>query len=716
MTQGQAPSQAPGHIAFSIDELDPEQRRAALAPRGPVCIIAGAGTGKTRTITHRIAHLVAGGFVNPDHMLAVTFTTRAAAELQQRLQLMMVARVQAKTFHAAAMRQLGYFWPAHAGDVQWQLLDKKFPLIIRAAQDAGLSADKAQLADILGEIEWAKSSLVTPQSYPSSIAPHRRQCPVDPEQFVQVFLNYEKLKVHDQGILLDFDDVLLQMISALEYNPGIADEFRSRYRSFVVDEYQDVTPLQQRLLDAWLGSRDDLTVVGDANQTIYSFNGASPAFLLDFSRRFPHAETVRLQRDYRSTPQVVDVANKVIAQAQGRAAGTRLELVGQRPSGPVPTFSEYPDETAEAQGVVRRISQLIAQGVPAADIAVLYRLNAMSAPFEYALEQAGIGYMVKGGEGFFYRAEIREALGALSAAAQRFTPAPGDVVEAVRAALVPVGLTPAEPTGAQERARWHSLSALVGVVEEIIATRPGAGLLEVMAALRERVEARQPPRIDGVTLASVHAAKGLEWDAVFLVGVTDGMMPIHYALKGAHSQDAIEEERRLLYVGITRARVHLHFSWALARSPGAKATKQRSRFLECFFPASAPGRTPASVGGAGTRRSTGAALGAPKHACVECGVRLSTPELKILGRCAEHVPPLNHALVEQLRWWRGECAREREVPAYVVMTDATLKAIALALPQSVEELVQVPGMGPVKVQQFGEDIVALVMAAKQKME
>lgn len=685
-----------GRVPFDLNELDPEQLQAAVAPRGPVCIIAGAGTGKTRTVTHRIAHLVGGGFVNPDHVLAVTFTARAAAELRERLVMMGVPRVQAKTFHSAARGQLAYFWDRYTGGgLQWQLLDNKFPLVSRAARAHRVEADKTTLVDLIGEIEWAKSSLVAAEDYPSRVVPDRRDCPVPSEQFVEIFKTYEQLKVTPDGMLLDFNDLLLHMIGAIEGNPGIADEFRARYRSFVVDEYQDVTPLQQRLLDTWLGERDDLTVVGDANQTIYSFNGASPDYLLDFSRRFPEATTVRLQRDYRSTPQVVDLANKVIGQARGRVAGTRLTLVGQRPDGPAPRFAEYPDETAEATAVVKEIEKLLDKGVPASEIAILYRINASSAAYEYALEQAGLGYQVKGGEGFFQRPEIREALTALIRAAQQFDPAPEDVVSAVKAALVPVGLTAEEPSGARERGRWQSLNALVDLAEELTTATPGITLSGLLALLRERMEAKNPPRVQGVTLATVHASKGLEWDAVFLVGLTDGMVPFHYALKGMGTEDAVEEERRLFYVGITRAREHLHLSWAQARQPGGKANRRRTRFLDGLVPASA-------LPSASTSR-----VGAPKNACGVCGTRLSTPEFKILGRCGEHAQQLDHLLVTELRSWRSDVAKSRSVPAYVIFTDATLRAIAAAQPTTEQELVRIPGIGPVKVEQFGEDVLAI---------
>jgi DNA helicase-2/ATP-dependent DNA helicase PcrA len=696
---------------LNLDALDPEQLRAATAPRGPVSIIAGAGTGKTRTITHRIAHLVSGGFVNPDHVLAVTFTNRAAAELRERLTMMGVARVQAKTFHAAAMHQLRYFWPKVMGDTPWELLDSKFPLVARITRAVGLEPDRTLLADLLGEIEWAKASLVAPTSYPARIGPDRRDCPVDAEKFVKIFEGYEQAKATPDRVLLDFDDLLQSMAGLLESEVGIADEFRERYRTFVVDEYQDVTPLQQRLLDAWLGPRDDLTVVGDANQTIYSFNGATPDHLLRFSTRFPDSTTVRLHRDYRSTPQVVDLANRVIGQAKGRAAGTRLVLEGQRAPGPDPEFTEYPDETAEAEDVARRIAALIRQGVPAAEIAVLYRINAQSAAFEYALDQAGIAYQVKGGDGFFQRAEIRQAVQALGQAARRVHAGAdgpsGHLVDQVKAVLLPVGLTPAEPEGAQERQRWQSLSALVDLAAELATTTPGLDLPGLMGLLKERAQAKNPPRMQGVTLASIHAAKGLEWDAVFLVGLVDGTVPIRHALKGSHSEDAIEEERRLLYVGVTRAREHLHLSWSQARQPGGKATRRRTRFLDGMVPWEAE-RAVAQQALLARQSQQRGPKAKPRDACENCGTRLTTPEQRILGLCDAHAAEVDQVLVTELRRWRSSLAGSRGVPAYVIMSDATLRAVCHRAPTTAQELVQVPGIGPMKVEQFGEDILGII--------
>ena len=344
----------------AVEGLDEEQREAVLAARGPLCVLAGAGTGKTRTITHRIAHLVAEGHVAAAQVLAVTFTSRAAGEMRTRLRSMEVAGVQALTFHAAARRQLQYFWPRVVGDTGWQLLDSKFAVVAQAANRARLQVSTDDVRDLAGEIEWAKASLISPEGYAAAVAEISRDIPLDAEKVATVYAGYEKLKANRDGIaLLDFDDLLLHTAAAIENDQAVAGEFRDRYRCFVVDEYQDVTPLQQRVLQAWLGERDDLTVVGDANQTIYSFTGASPRYLLEFSRTFPEAAVVRLERDYRSTPQVVSLANRVIAAARGRMAGSKPHLIGQRPPGPEPAFSEHPDEVAEAVRIKQRVRLLL---------------------------------------------------------------------------------------------------------------------------------------------------------------------------------------------------------------------------------------------------------------------------------------------------------------------------------------------------------------------
>lgn len=688
-------------------ELDDEQREAVLAARGPVCVLAGAGTGKTRTITHRIAQLVASGHVSPGQVLAVTFTQRAAGEMRSRLRALDagaqsgVSAVQALTFHAAAHRQLRYFWPRVIGDTRWELLDSKFAVVARAASRCRMNTSTDDVRDLAGEIEWAKASLIGPEEYASAVATISRDIPMDAAKIAEVYAAYEALKVRDEAVaLLDFDDLLLHTAAAIENDAAVAQEFRDRYRCFVVDEYQDVTPLQQRVLSAWLGQRDDLTVVGDANQTIYSFTGASPRFLLDFSRRFPEATVVRLERDYRSTPQVVSLANRVIAAARGRVAGSKLQLVGQREPGPVPSFHEHPDEAAEAAAVAASIARLIESGTPPSEIAVLYRVNAQSEIYEEALTEAGIAYQVRGGEGFFNRQEIKQAMVALQRASERG--ADGPLPEVVRGVLEPLGLTAEEPDGTRARERWEALTALAQLVDDEVAQRPQLELPGLLAELRTRADSRHPPVVQGVTLASLHAAKGLEWDAVFLVGLVDGTLPISHALAHGPDSERVEEERRLLYVGVTRARVHLALSWALARASGGRQSRKPSRFLNGIAPQTRAEATPAK-----SRRAKGAPV-----RCRVCNKDLTTPAAIMLRRCETCAGDVNEDLLLRLKAWRTEIARELKMPPYIIFSDNTLVAIAEMLPTDDAALIAIPGIGARKLEQYGADVLELIRQSR----
>jgi DNA helicase-2/ATP-dependent DNA helicase PcrA len=711
-----------------VDGLDDEQREAVLAARGPVCVLAGAGTGKTRTITRRIAHLVASGHVCASQVLAVTFTQRAAGEMRGRLRALDahelvgagIGSVQAVTFHAAARRQLQYFWPRVVGDTGWQLLDSKYSVVAQAGSRAGLQLSTDDVRDLAGEIEWAKGSLISPEDYPAAVASAGRDIPLDALKVASVYSGYETLKARRDGAaLLDFDDLLLHTAAAIENDAAVAEEFRDRYRCFVVDEYQDVTPLQQRVLTAWLGERDDLTVVGDANQTIYSFTGATPRYLLDFSRRFPDAAVVRLERDYRSTPQVVSLANRVIAAARGRVAGSKLHLVGQREPGPAPTFTEHPDEVAEAAAVARSIKQLIAAGTPPSEIAVLYRINAQSEAYEEALTEVGIPFQVRGGEGFFSRQEIRQALLALHRVGERpaapvldvagpaapvlnvagpAAPANDALSDLVRRVLEPLGLTTEPPAGTRARERWEALTALCELVDDEVAQRPELDLRGLTAELRLRADARHPPIVQGVTLASLHAAKGLEWDAVFLVGLADGTLPISHALSHGADSEPVEEERRLFYVGITRARVHLALSWALARTPGGRQGRRPSRFLNGIAPQTQVDSPPSRP-----RRQRASA-----SRCRICDSALTTPAAVMLRRCETCASDIDDHLLLQLKDWRLQTSKDLKVPAYVVFTDNTLTAIAELMPTDDAALVAIPGIGARKLEQFGPDVLSLV--------
>ena len=564
--------------------LDPEQREVATTLRGPVCVLAGAGTGKTRAITHRIAYGIATGVYTPQKVLALTFTARAANEMRNRLRGLGAGGVQTRTFHAAALRQLQYFWPQAVGGPLPGLVEHKARLITEAAQNMRLSTDRAAVRDLAAEIEWAKVSMLTPDTYPARAA--RRDMPLGYEvRTVQrLYQSYEELKTDRH--LIDFEDVLLLTVAVLEEDERVAATVREQYRHFVVDEYQDVSPLQQRLLDAWLGGRDDVCVVGDASQTIYSFTGASSRHLLEFPRRHPQARVIRLVRDYRSTPQVVETANRLLAarrpgpDSTPGSWATPLHLEAQRPAGPRPSWNEYPDDEAEAAGTAARIQDLIDDGVPASEIAVLFRTNGQSQAFETALAEAGIGFQLRGTERFFNRPEVKQAVVQLRTAA-RAAEASDEPTRLVRDILSSLGYSDRAPrsTGAV-RERWESLAALVSLADRMAEDAAARGeqlLLPDLAAELERRTAQQDaPVMNGVTLASLHSAKGLEWDAVFLAGLSEGLVPIGFA----ETADEIDEERRLLYVGITRAREHLVLSWTLSRTPGGRPTRKPSRFLD----------------------------------------------------------------------------------------------------------------------------------------
>jgi DNA helicase-2/ATP-dependent DNA helicase PcrA len=579
--------------------LDPDQREVALATRGPVCVLAGAGTGKTRAIAHRIAYGVRTGVVDPAHVLAVTFTTRAAGELRGRLRQLAgpagggMEQVQARTFHSAALRQLTHFWPRTVGGRPPAVLSSKIGLLSETARRLGVHASLAELRDVAAEVEWAKVTQVRPDDYPLVAGPAGRTPPLGPETMARLFAGYEELR--RERHLIDFESVLELTAAILAEHRLAAAEVADRYRYFVVDEYQDVNPMQKLLLDVWADGRDEVCVVGDPRQTIYSFAGASPDYLTGFSAEFPNATVVRLVRNYRSTPQVVTLANRLTGMITPAVSGPAL--VAQRPAGPEPEFAAHADETAEAAAVAARAAALVAGGVPPREMAVLVRINAQTERFERAFAEVGVPCQVRGADRFFDRPEIRQAMGLLRAAliSARVAPEPGrspadaepGPAAEVRHVLAGLGLTVEPPHGAgSARERWESLAAVAQLAEDFCAVTPQAGLAGVVAELTRRAAIEYAPALDGVTVASLHAAKGLEWDVVFLPGLTEGNLPITYAQTDA----AVAEERRLLYVGVTRARQQVCLSWALARSPGGRPSRKPSRFLDGLRPGVAGAR------------------------------------------------------------------------------------------------------------------------------
>jgi DNA helicase-2/ATP-dependent DNA helicase PcrA len=528
-----------------LAELDPEQQQVALASRGPVCVLAGAGTGKTRAIAHRIAYAALTGVVDPGHVLALTFTTRAAGELRARVHQLAghgagLDRVQARTFHSAALRQLSHFWPRTVGGRPPAVLDSKVGLLAEVARGLRGGTSPAELRDVAAEIEWSKVMGVRPEDYPDAAARAGRTGPLAPDLVARCYASYEELR-RDRH-LVDFESVLELTAAILAEHPEAAALIRDRYRYFVVDEYQDVNPLQKLLLDSWAGDRDDVCVVGDPRQTIYSFAGATADYLTGFGTYFPDATVLRLVRNYRSTPQVVALANQITglagrqplaaqlraAVAAGRAgtsrggaaAGGTAALVAQRPAGPAVAFAEYPDEQEEASAIASRVAALHAAGVPLSQVAVLVRTNAQTLPAEQAFAGLGLPCQLRGTERFFDRPEVRQAVGLLRAAAKSVSDADsaaGGPAAEVRHILAGLGLTQEPPAGrGAARERWESLAALAQLAGDYFAAAADAGLRGFAAELAHRSEIEHAPAMHGVTLASLHAAKGLEWDVVFL--------------------------------------------------------------------------------------------------------------------------------------------------------------------------------------------------------
>jgi DNA helicase-2/ATP-dependent DNA helicase PcrA len=691
--------------------LDPEQREVATALRGPVAVIAGAGTGKTRAITHRIAYGVATGVYRPTSVLAVTFTTRAAGELRGRLQQLGAHGVQARTFHSAALRQLQYFWPRAYGSDVPSVLDNRMSLVAESAGRLRVRVDTARLRDLVSEIAWAKVSNVRPEDYARLAEQHHRSvASIDPETVARIFTGYEEAK-RDRG-RIDFEDILLCTAALISDHPDVAEQVRRTYRHLVVDEYQDVSPLQEALLTLWRGDSQEICVVGDPAQTIHSFAGAQPTFLTGFSRRFREATVVKLVRDYRSTPQVVGCANQVMAVA----GASSLKLVAQRPDGPQVSFAESSDEAAEASGVADWVEAQHAAGVDYRDIAVLYRINAQSPPLEQALADRRIPYLVRSGERFYERPEVRQTLVTLRTQVRALDGSAegegGSALDHVKALLGTLGWTERPPEGAGSvRERWESLAALLSVAEDLAAERQATGvpltLAEVSGELDRRAEAQHVPVAQGVTVSTLHSAKGLEWEAVALLGVHEGSLPFVLAT----TPEEVAEERRLLYVGMTRAMSRLRVSWSRTRNGGGNVRKP-SRFLDPVLPPSLKAAANAA-GSSAARRGTGRGAVLSVH-CRSCGRGLNDAAERKLGRHQDCPATFDEETLDLLREWRRQEAASASLPAYCVFTDATLVAIAEARPRSDLDLFKVQGLGKVKVDKYGDQVLAVLAAGEER--
>jgi DNA helicase-2/ATP-dependent DNA helicase PcrA len=673
-----------------LDRLDPEQQEAVRITRGPLVIHAGAGSGKTRVISHRVAYAVATGAVDPRQVLVVTFTDKAAGEMVERLAGLGLRGVVARTFHAAALSQLAYFWPLrHAGEPAPKVLESKVPILMRLARDLPGGYRFTPTKDLADEIEWAKSRRLSPRTYADAAAAQGREPPVPADLFVGLWRGYERAK--DRAGRIDFDDMLTRTVELLETDDDAATTVRRRYAWFSVDEYQDTNPLQQRLLELWRGPRDDLCVVGDEDQTIYTFTGATPEYLVNFSRRYPTARQVTLSRNYRSSPEVLALANRLLA-----ADGRSKRLVATQPTGPAAEIRRCADAAAELTLVTARIRALVDAGTRTNEIAILVRMNAQIPPIEDALRMAGIPFQVRG-QGFYERREVREAIRLV-----RALPAGGRGDELVRSLEARLEATlgyrqgAGERTGAvgaEARERDSALATFVDLVRQALEADGDATPAMVAASLDRAAAEERTASPNGVNLLTLHRAKGLEWDAVFLPGVEEGTLPI----RQADTPHAVTEERRLLYVGITRARRHLLITWAEMRAgPNDRESRRRpSRFLRDIeagprFAGSSTGRSSAS-GASRTRERRVTDLGGPSVASNTAG---RTPD--------------QQRLMEALKAWRTERARTDGVPAYVIAHDSLLDALVDRRPDSVAALRRVPGMGPVKIERYGEELLRIL--------
>ena len=681
MSQPTKLSETPGRVVAMTDTqdilvgLDPEQTAIARAVEGPVVVIAGAGTGKTRALTHRIAYGVATGVMDAHQTLALTFTTKAAGEMRSRLASLRVPGVQARTFHSAALRQAKYFWPQATHTDFPAITERSMPLVAEAASQVGVRGDTARLRDLTGEVSWAKSCNVPADAYEAAAgAAGRLVSGVTAAQVADVMAAYERVK-HRAGVI-DLDDILLATLGLVTQYPSVAEQVHDTYRNLFVDEYQDVSPLQHALLKAWLGQSDQIVAVGDPAQAIHAFAGADPKFLIGFAREFPRAQTFKLVRNYRSAATVVNFANTLAARSSGRVPA--VKLVPQRPGGVTVTQVACDSGEHEVDTTVDWLRERHQAGLPWQDMAVLYRINSQSVPFEAALAEAAIPYSVRGAERFYDRAEVRTALAAWRSAASS---APDSPAGGLRDALARLGWTPVPPDGqGRQRERWESWQALAQMLNGFPAEWT---TIQAVREIERLADEQQAPTSDGVVLATLHSAKGLEFEAVAIVGAQEGLLP--YALATTPAQ--LAEENRLLYVGATRARQWLQITWDGSR-------RRPSRFLGVATARTGPRTDPR------TKKQL--------RKCRVCGEALLAGADIKLGRHATCPSNYDEALLDALKAWRLQRSRTDDVPAFVVFSDATLVAVAEAVPKTRAGLLEISGIGPNKLDRYGDELLDIL--------
>jgi DNA helicase-2/ATP-dependent DNA helicase PcrA len=658
-----------------LQGLNDAQRRAVITDAAPLCILAGAGSGKTRVLTRRIAWRIAQGDADPRHVLALTFTRKAAGELSRRLSSLGVRdQVATGTFHATAYAQLRRRW-ADRGERPPTLVDRKVRLL--APLLAGHRSAAVQPADIAAEIEWAKARFVGPTHYESEAAAAGRKPVLALSVMASLYERYEEEK-RRKGVV-DFDDLLLLCARALQTDDAFAASQRWRFRHLFVDEFQDVNPVQHRLLEGWRGDRRDLCVVGDPNQAIFGWNGADATFLTEFGARLGGAEVVRLDDNYRSSPQILAVADAVL---NGSGSGRGRPLRANRPEGSTPSVRSWATERDEARAVIRAMRRRHNPALPWSGMAVLARTNAQLLLFEEACTAANIPHRVRGEGPFLSQPEIRQALNELRRlpATSPLSSAIPDLDEMVEEA---------------EGDRRQRLEGLVRLAQEYEAVDQAATVDGFFAWLRATVGGDAPTTGgDVVELATFHAAKGLEWPVVFVVGLERGLVPIAQADTPA----ARAEERRLLYVAVTRAEQELLCSWAERRTFGARTlTRSPSAYLPAIEAA-------VKAGAEGSPGEWRRYLDDGRQKLRAASDRRPADVRALLDKA-------DPGMFEALRSWRAATAKRSGVPAYVIFHDTTLAALAEAKPRDRNGLLAVPGLGPVKAERYGEAVLAVLAGA-----
>ncbi|MBT5848536.1 MAG: ATP-dependent helicase [Micrococcales bacterium] len=533
------------HSEF-LAQLDEDQLLAATALHGPVAIVAGAGSGKTRTISHRIAYGIETGAYTASRVFALSYTNRAAAEIRSRLRKLGAGDVAVRTFHSAALAQLQFFWPQLTESFAPKLVTNKGGLIQEVLDQMGIRPNQELKLSLQSEVEFLRYSMQDIDKYEEA---GRQLQSISSERFVEFFKNYEKFK--QQRRIIDWEDALLLTVGLLRDQPRMLSHVQQQYRFFTVDEYQDISPLQQALLETWLGQRHELCVVGDPRQTIYTFAGARSDFLTDFQSRYSDAQVFELNKNYRSSQEIVALANRVSSASP---------LVPMRAVSSVPTFTPYKNAQAEAQAVGQRIIESISEGTAPRQIAVLARTNSQLEEIEQQLKKSGVDYQVRGSGRFFRRPEVAMALGAIRAMQS------GELSDPLFVEVSKIVTALGWQSNGEKNEKWQALNWFLEVLEDIDA----AGLDEYLRELDERERSGHEPVREAVMLATVHGTKGLEFDTVFLIGLNQGYFPIGYA----KTDSEIAEEQRLFYVAITRAKNFLQVSYRL--------DKPASEFIQRF--------------------------------------------------------------------------------------------------------------------------------------